>query len=341
MQIADFGLPYQVDGMEIRSDLEILAGVEIKVTSDSEIDVDAQGGTLMISGTPDNPVLITGVDPTPGSWRGIEYSFSNSANNTISNATIEYGGSGIDGANLDILSTTTSPGRIGLENVILRNSPNFGFSIDNGATITGFNGVVSTANGSPGRVSVNQVGGLSSNSFLTGNMVDQLVVDGSVLSTAQSWSTLDVPYFLEDGIDARAGLQLSPGMTLIFAGGEELDVDDEGFLSAIGTLTAPITFTGAEAVAGVWDGIRFGFSFNSMNVLDHVIVQNGGLGNADSNGNIEMNCTTNSPASLSLSNAQILDSSSWGIFLANNGCNLTLGENVTFAGNATGEINIP
>jgi len=341
IQIADFGIPYQFDGMEIRNDLEILAGVEIKMTSDSEIDVDSLGGTLKISGTPDNPVLITGVDPTPGSWNGIEYSFSNSANNTISNATIEFGGSGTNGANLTTQSNTTNPTRIGLENVTLRNSSNRGFRFANGTTITGFEGVVSTANGSSGEVAVNQVGGLSSNSFLTGNAIDELTVNGSVISDAQTWSTLDVPYFLDDGLDVRTALQLSPGSTLIFASGEELDVDTAGSLTAIGTPTAPITFTGAEPLAGFWEGIRFANSFNTMNVLDNVVVQYGGQGTATNNGNIEMSCTSTNPSNLSLSNAQILDSGSWGVFLAANGCNLTLGENVIFARNASGDMNMP
>lgn len=340
--LADYGVPYRVPGMNVRASVEITANTVVRVASGQGITVEGNsGGSLKITGTPEQPVIVTGVDPSSGSWDGINYRFSNSANNVITNAVIEYGGSGSNGANIELTSTTSSPSRIALNNVSLNNALNFGFAFGSGSIISGFDGVISSGNGATGRVALSSVGGLSGSAALTGNTLDQISVTGSAMNNEQAWVTHDVPYFIEDGIIAAAGLTLSPGSTLIFDSGQELRLQENGYLNAQGLAAAPITFTGAETIAGYWEGLIFRFSGSTLNVLDNVVVQYAGVGPVANNGNVEMVCTTSSPARLSISNAQILDSSSWGMFLSPNGCDLTLGANVTFARNASGDINVP
>ena len=161
-----------------------------------------------------------------------------------------------------------------------------------------------------------------------------------VFDIEQTWQPLGVPYFLEQGIRAGAGLTLLPGTQLVFDSGRELHVSSTGFLNAIGTAAEPIVFTGAVPVAGFWEGIDFRFSTSPFNQMDHVVVQYGGEGQPGNNGNIELACSGGSFSRLELGNAQILDSSSWGIFLAAGDCELILGENVSGGRNASGFINM-
>jgi len=339
----DLGVPYRVPGMNVSDSVEFAANTIFKVESGKTINVQGSstGGSLKITGTPERPVVVTGVDPTAGSWGGISYNYSNSANNVISNAVIEYGGSGNDGANVDATSTPSSPTRIAFNNVTLRNALNYGFAIDRGSIVSGFDSVVSSGNGAPGRVNADLVGSLSGSTALTGNTVDQIIVTGSGMSTEQTWPLHDVPYFMEDGISVSGGLTLTPGTRLIFDSGTELSVQRDAYLKAVGLPSAAIVFTGGEAVNGYWKGIHYQYTPSAQNILDHTIVEYGGQGTAASDGNIEMNCTGSSPARLQVSNTQITDSSSWGIELDANGCDLTLGANVTFARNASGDVETP
>ena len=341
VQIMNFGFPYLVDGLDIEANVEILAGTVIRVISGEGVDVRGfDGGSLMISGTPEFPVIVTGEDPTPGSWDGIDYVFSNSANNVISNAVIEYGGSADNGGNIETSNATTDS-RISLNNVTLSNALNFGFSFDDDTIIDGFDGVVSTANGVAGRVGVEEVGALNGSVAFTGNTLDRVEVFNSTVNVAQTWQPLGVPYFFEQGITAIAGLTIMPGTQLVFASGRELEVRSSAFLNALGTPGLPIVFTGAEPVAGFWEGIDFRFSTSPLNQMDNVIVQYGGEGNPSDNGNIELSCSGGSFSLLELSNAQILDSSGWGVYLGGTNCVVSLGENITGSGNASGFINVP
>lgn len=98
-------------------------------------------------------------------------------------------------------------------------------------------------------------------------------------------TTLSEPcYKVPNGIQVSnaATLTVLPGVRLEFAAGQELNVESDGALTAVGTAVAPIVFTGLQQTPGYWDGIHFRNSNNVNNQFDHVVVEYGGGGSGTS-----------------------------------------------------------
>ena len=60
-------------------------------------------------------------------------------------------------------------------------------------------------------------------------------------------------------------MTIDPGAQLVFEAGEQMTVDSGGTLSALGTATDPIVFTGVEETNGYWGGLRFYASNSTSN----------------------------------------------------------------------------
>lgn len=70
-------------------------------------------------------------------------------------------------------------------------------------------------------------------------------------------------------------LVVEEGVEIGFAPNGSLRMGSGGSLNAVGTATAPIIFTSLDP-AGQWRGIHFDGSRSAENVLDHVLIENGG-----------------------------------------------------------------
>ncbi|MCA9968824.1 MAG: right-handed parallel beta-helix repeat-containing protein, partial [Anaerolineales bacterium] len=93
-----------------------------------------------------------------------------------------------------------------------------------------------------------------------------------------TWTLAGSPYQLAANIAVAPGvtLRLDPGVT-VEADGVGLDV--AGTLLAQGTMTQPVTFTGASPTPGIWDGIRIHGTAQTPNtgsMLAHTVVEYGG-----------------------------------------------------------------
>ena len=101
------GIPYEIffTGFTVAEGetLTIEPGVTLRFVTSSSLYV---AGRLIAAGTPEQPITFTAVDPTPGSWGGINLigTHTSPAMAVISHATIEYGGSGPSGGNLRVES---------------------------------------------------------------------------------------------------------------------------------------------------------------------------------------------------------------------------------------------
>lgn len=92
---------------------------------------------------------------------------------------------------------------------------------------------------------------------------------------AQTWSVLEVPYRVTVRTFVEAALVIEAGTALEFSQGANLVVTDGGSLSAVGTMEAPITFSGAEALAAYWKGLQFN-TVSANNELSHVLLEHAG-----------------------------------------------------------------
>ncbi|ASJ71959.1 fibronectin type III domain-containing protein [Granulosicoccus antarcticus] len=118
----DIGLPLQIGAInQVRGTIIINAGVKMYFIGG---DVFIVRGNLAIRGTANNPVVLTSINETPGSWKGLQ--LVEGANAEISNVIIENGGMigsrSPEGSNL-----FANDARMSLENVTLRSSSSYGY----------------------------------------------------------------------------------------------------------------------------------------------------------------------------------------------------------------------
>ncbi len=94
------------------------------------------------------------------------------------------------------------------------------------------------------------------------------------IKTDQSIKNLGVPYHVGSHY-IQASVNIEAGTTLSFGASGGFRVDGAaGSLTAIGTPTSPITFTGRSQRPGYWKGLEFFNSFS--NKLDNTIVEYAG-----------------------------------------------------------------
>ena len=328
-------LTYSVDAALI-----LEAGVSLTFNSGAGLSV-SSSGSLKAVGIEGEPILFTGLEASPGYWKGIEFSRSNSINNQLDYVTIEYGV-----ININTDSTSGSPVRLGVKNALLRYASNLGILLEDSSVNLGvFENNTLTLNERPISLPSEMVGLLGKDSQYSGNTDDRIHVFSQGINTAQTWQKLDIPYYIRSSLtySVDAALILEAGVSLTFNSGAGLSVSSSGSLMAIGTEGEPILFTGLEASPGYWEGIEFSRSNSINNQLDYVTVEYAGAGNVSNSGNIDSSCTPGSPTRFSVTNSIIKDSFSWGVYqedTASNGCNITLSNN-TYSNNASGDVNTP
>ena len=351
--IHNLGIPYTVDGLNVLSNakMTISAGVEIQFNPQSGLFVD---GTLQTNGTESSPVLLTAkFNPDRGQWLGVYLTGDGSSQHELNNTVIEYGGGTsdiyLDGANLYLKGVSAA-----LNNVTLSESAVFGFfAEDNISGFTEFNNVTVSGNAKAGLINIAQLQTLSSGSSLSGNDVDQITVNGSELRNKEAtWTNVGIPYFFFNPFSGNseyefinAAVTIEPGVEIVSSPRTRLIVSRNASLNAVGTPANPVVMRGEGALPGYWGGLVFQ-SNSDLNQLEYVLLQDAGGDSATgienaSTGAVRMECSAAFPARLSISKSEIANSASWGLFLEDAACNAMVSADVSFSGNALGDINTP
>ena len=296
--------------------LTIAPGVTLLFENNAGFNVQTDGALYAV-GSVSDPILFTGTQPTPGYWRGVQYTFSNNINNELDYVTIEFGGSGYNGsANVVMYGPTGSPQRLKIRNTVLTDSVGYGFEFNAGSIVDAFENVISTRNASgPGLLPANIIGVLDANSDYTGNEIDRMDVrNSSDVDTDQTWPDINVPYFMGSHT-IFANLTIAAGAQLIFRANGDINVNSTGSLRAQGAADNKILFTADQPTRGYWDGIQYTFSNNINNVLDHVIVEYGGGPGGNGDANLVMYGPVASINRIQITNSEFRESLGYGIEL--------------------------
>jgi len=334
------GVPFLVSGLSLRASLTMAAGTQVRFDAGGSLYV-GPDGSLNAVGTSDAPILLTGSEATPGFWEGLDFTYSASGNNRLEHVTIEYAGGG-DAATAGAIVTNTGPTlpvRLQLSSVTLRASAGAGFRFEQNTLLGAFDSVISTSNTLPGTLSADALSGFGSGHDFTGNLRDELDLITSGVEQPLTIPAIGVPYTF-GLISTSSALTIAPGVTLRARSGGSIYAGSAGSITAIGTAGQPIVIEGQVAQPGHWDGIQLQYSNSAANRLEFVTLKDGGGGAANGNGgNIRMDCTFTLPVQISIANSQIENSSTWGIYRDTiDTCQATVGANVTFEGNALGNI---
>ena len=105
----------------------------------------------------------------------------------------------------------------------------------------------------------------------------------SAINSDTTWTVISSPYevcFNGATVGPTATLTIQPGVTVQFQQGVNSKLNVQGALSAIGTVTQPITFTGVVTTPGSWSGL---FADNTVLTpalvnLSHVTIEDSGAG---------------------------------------------------------------
>ena len=276
---AAIGVPFEVQTrMFVEAPLSIDPGAELTFLADVSMIV-RNGGTLTADGTPEDTITFSSAENLPGFWQGLRIE-TVSTDNVFDYVVFENGGSAawFGGSDAMAMVLVDSNSKAVFTNSTFRGSGSYAMRVSGGGDITGFSGNLFEDNARTMIVHPNRAGAIASDNSFVGN--DEQFVRVSFGNTddvvaAQTWSALEVPYRVMVRTFVEAALAIEAGSALEFAQGANLIVTEGGSLSAVGTPEAPITFSGAEALAAYWKGLQFN-TVSANNELSHVLLQHAG-----------------------------------------------------------------
>lgn len=117
-------------------------------------------------------------------------------------------------------------------------------------------------------------GGGNNNSDDLQNLAGNVSSPETIVDIASDNSLFD--YYIDGTWEINAAVTIEPGVRIMMKSGSEIEVNENGSLTAIGTPTNKIAFIGEQNVQGYWDVIRFDASNNPNNELTYVVVKYAG-----------------------------------------------------------------
>ncbi len=277
----------------IESDINIAPGAEFLGQPNGGIEV-IPGGSMNATGTSANNISFVGEQDVTGYWKGIVFE-SNNTNNELTWVVISNGGEeGFDGANLKTNIMVDGSGRVKITNTTSTKSGGYGlYTRQLESSLPEFANNTFNENVAPVMTRINHYHYFDGASDYTGNTndyIDSYWSNNDVTSVA-TWNALNVPYRMADNVeDIDAAVTVEAGTDFIGQPNGGIRITANGSLNADGTAVDRITFTGEQDVVGYWKGLRF-MSNNAGNVLDNVLISNGGeegFDGADRKANIEI-----------------------------------------------------
>ena len=164
------GTCYTTGGFQVRNaTLTIEEGVEIAFSEDAVLNL-TKTSDLIIEGTADAPVLLTGTEKERGWWGGIVKANTATSNVEISHATIEYGGGKNSDGNIHLLTCCGTSAELSMDNTTLRESETYGlWANKESLTIDDFADNTLTANTQgPLAIPAHHAGTIATSNDLTG-----------------------------------------------------------------------------------------------------------------------------------------------------------------------------
>ncbi len=281
--------PYDVcsGGLTVASGatLTIQPGIVVQFESGTSNYLNVQGA-LQANGSTTQPITFTGVVASPGSWAGVfaDGTSITPARANLSYVTLDYGGvGGSYGAQVYVDQAVVT-----INHSLIRNSLGNGVYVtilgQFDAHFTNFIGNGQNA------IQLNQPSTdlLMTDLTASGNGTDGVrLVGSSVFHGQKRWTFPGIPFIVEGPVRTDPGdvLTIGPGSILQFTPAGWLYV--RGQLNALGTASAPITFTAQTQTVGGWSGLYIdGGAHQALAQLDYVTIEYAG---SDINGaNIEV-----------------------------------------------------
>ena len=249
--------------------LTLMEGVELRVVDGAALTVGLDGlAALRVDGAAGAPVHIGAAGGGGrGAWEGLRLG-PGAAGSALRHLRIAGGGARRGGLRLEDVE-------VELLDVEVSGAAGCALELVGAAALApGSGGLRLRDSGAPACAPVGAAGTLpGGDSDYSGNDVDQVVVEGEVVSAPATWAALNVPYAPTDDLrvegPAAPALTLEAGVRLWFGRGAALHVGrgGPGSLTAAGSAGAPVELGGAEG----WGGLRL-HPAAAESSLQHVII---------------------------------------------------------------------
>lgn len=263
---------------KINGDVTIEPGTVIEFETGAGLQVN-DGGSLAINGTADEPVKLTGVDKTVGSWLGVLYD-SEDTKNSMTYTEIMYAGGGQFNSNGDLGAVIVwADTKLSMSNCTVSNSAAYGFNATYGGAEVTLSNNTFTANDMPMKLKASLLHLATANNDYSGNNKDFVLLQfyTATINDAATWHNINVPYLTSGTLlTINAMLTVEPGTEVHMGQGTYIHVQENGAIKAVGTATDPIMFRGENAVAGAWEGIGISFTSNPLNEIGHAKIMHAG-----------------------------------------------------------------
>ncbi len=266
-------------------------------------------GSLAVNGTPENPVVFTGVENTEGYWRGIWFEFSNSIDNQINNAVIQFAGYGLPASALRVASSVEDRSRLRVTGSVFRYTAGYGVSLgEPGTQIDTFDNNVSIENDHAAEISALILPALGASNSFTGNRDSTVSVPRLSTSSNLIIPDIGVPLVSDGVYSTDANLTIDAGVEMRFQPESSIDVTN-GDLFINGVADSPVLLSATDRTPGSWGGVNLERSANSN--LKLVTIEYGGSIVATYSANLGL-----SRSSATVSDVTLRNSSGYGVRLS-------------------------
>lgn len=318
----------------VTDSLTIDPGTIVEFQDGTEMEIDS-GGEIIADGTADDPILLTGTQESPGWWDGLYIEDSDSLNNVLNYAVVEYGGGGHE-ANVHV-GRSRREARVTVTNCTLRHSDGYGLFVHRGSSFpdSETNNYVGNDSG-PVWTSVRNTHYLDGGSDYLGNGEDHVRISGRSVSGDATWDALNVAYRMEGSTEYSDGeLEIGAGTLFLFHDDADFEFDSGSSIVAEGTDERPIVFSATDNTPGWWNGIYVEDSASANNHLSKALVEFGG---GDNEAAVTVG-RSRRDASLRLTNCTVRHSDSYGLFV-HRGSELPDSAGNVYTGNESGAASV-
>lgn len=274
------------DFLSVEGNLVIEAGTTVQFENGGGLAIE-DNGSIRSLGTAGNPVTLRAGEGATGDWRGVII-YSDNTTNTLQHTTISGGGSEEFNSNGERGSLVIyADAKVSITNCTFENSASYGVNANYGSSdLLTFENNIIRNNQLAMRIRPDFAHKIAASNQFPSNVNNYVHLQvGDEIDVDRTWQALSIPYrltassgglFPDQEIINGAKLTLQPGFMMEFEANTGLYIRQNAALSAVGTASNPIRFTGASAVAGFWDGLYFSNTNNPLNELTHVEISHAG-----------------------------------------------------------------
>ena len=308
---SDMGIAYRVKGiLTFNKNLAITRGVEMYFDPEGGIRVN---GVLTVSGNDTAVVHMDGMDPVPGSWKGI----------LVTNGHAGFSYTDILNAGGSVLPDQDETAALIVEQTLsmdhcrVSGSGGMGIHLPGAAHIQFFDNfkdnIIENNFAAALRIRMDDV-----NKVVNGNTIHSISSEVPAIEIHMglddplgTWINMDaeIDYKIIEPLKIKAtkDLVVEAGTTIQLLAGNTIEVS--GGLQINGQSGAPVTIEGTVSKKGHWDGIILNGTQKIM--INHAVIRDGG-GKLEDKGNV---IVAASAADVTITNAEIVNSKGYGVLI--------------------------